>query len=154
MAQNWAAYGQQPGACGYYTNSAGHMVPRPCGDWHSQATPPGATAWCTDGTYSYCEHPRASGTCSHHGGVVQYLSVVEPRRLTAITLPQVSTSFKRRRRPAPAAACPLLGELERDHRRHGVVLVCLLRAAVDRDPAVLPCVVADAGEELEQALAV
>jgi hypothetical protein len=67
MAQNWAAYGQ-PGTCGYYTNSSGHLVPRPCGDWHYQAPPPGSTARCADGTYSYSEHPAAPGTCSHHGG--------------------------------------------------------------------------------------
>ena len=59
------------GACGYYTNSSGHAVPRPCGDWHNQPTPPRATARCADGTYSYSEHPSAPGTCSHHGGVVQ-----------------------------------------------------------------------------------
>ncbi len=29
--------------------------------------PPGATALCRDGTYSYSKHH--SGTCSHHGGV-------------------------------------------------------------------------------------
>jgi hypothetical protein len=65
--QNWAAYGQ-PGSCGYYTNSVGHMVPRPCGDWHYQPPPPGATAPCRDGTYSSSEHPAAPRTCSHHGG--------------------------------------------------------------------------------------
>src|SRR5215469_5251672 len=59
------------GACGYYTNSYGHLVPRPCGDWRSEtrAPPNGVTALCRDGTYSYSEHPHASGTCSHHGGV-------------------------------------------------------------------------------------
>jgi len=58
-----------PGACGYYINSRGHQVPRPCGDWQSQAPSPRATARCGDGTYSYSEHPSAPGTCSHHGGV-------------------------------------------------------------------------------------
>jgi len=54
---------------GYYTNSAGHSVPRPCGDWHGDQTrPPGATAQCRDGTWSWSEHPSAPGTCSHHGG--------------------------------------------------------------------------------------
>jgi len=33
---------------------------------------PGATAICNDGTYSYSAHRR--GTCSHHGGVAQWLS--------------------------------------------------------------------------------
>lgn len=31
----------------------------------------GATAICRDGTYSYSQH--RSGTCSHHGGVAQWL---------------------------------------------------------------------------------
>jgi hypothetical protein len=35
------------------------------------ATPPGATAVCRDGTYSYSQHH--SGTCSHHGGVAKWL---------------------------------------------------------------------------------
>src|SRR5438034_9863547 len=33
--------------------------------------PPGATAVCRDGTYSYSH--RHSGTCSHHGGVAAWL---------------------------------------------------------------------------------
>jgi Protein of unknown function (DUF3761) len=33
--------------------------------------PPGATALCKDGTYSYSQTP--SGTCSHHGGVSAWL---------------------------------------------------------------------------------
>ena len=65
----------QPGDCGYYANSSGHEVPRPCGDWRSNPglPPHGATALCRDGTYSYSEHPFAGGTCSHHGGVAKHL---------------------------------------------------------------------------------
>jgi len=73
---NATPYGQQtPGACGYYTNSSARAVPRPCGDWRSnQVAPPnGATALCSDGAYSYSEHPYATGMCSYHGGVVQHL---------------------------------------------------------------------------------
>lgn len=33
--------------------------------------PPGATALCRDGTYSFSKH--RSGTCSHHGGVAKWL---------------------------------------------------------------------------------
>jgi Protein of unknown function (DUF3761) len=33
--------------------------------------PPGATAQCRDGTYSFSQHH--SGTCSHHGGVAVWL---------------------------------------------------------------------------------
>jgi hypothetical protein len=36
------------------------------------AAPPGATARCRDGTYSYSQH--RSGTCSHHGGVAAWLT--------------------------------------------------------------------------------
>ena len=52
----------------YYTNLSGHRVHRPV---HSQHVPAGATARCYDGTYSFSEHH--SGTCSHHGGVADWL---------------------------------------------------------------------------------
>jgi len=64
---------QEPGSCGYYTNSLGHQVPRPCGNASTQSPPSGATAVCQDGTYSFSEHPYAGGTCSHHGGVQKHL---------------------------------------------------------------------------------
>ncbi|MBS4728867.1 DUF3761 domain-containing protein [Mycobacterium sp. SM1] len=35
--------------------------------------PPGATAICRDGDYSFSEHPHSGGTCHGHGGVAQYL---------------------------------------------------------------------------------
>src|SRR5438093_10753380 len=35
------------------------------------SAPPGATAQCRDGTYSFSQHH--SGTCSHHGGVARWL---------------------------------------------------------------------------------
>ncbi len=38
----------------------------------SAAPPPGATAKCRDGTYSFSQH--RSGTCSHHGGVAVWLT--------------------------------------------------------------------------------
>ena len=66
---SWTASDNPAGKCGYYTNSAGHSVPRPCGNWQGdQARPPGATAQCRDGTWSWSQHPDAPGTCSHHGG--------------------------------------------------------------------------------------
>src|SRR6266516_4709936 len=40
------------------------------------ARPPGATALCNDGTYSYSQHRR--GTCSHHGGVRSWLADIPP----------------------------------------------------------------------------
>jgi hypothetical protein len=76
LAVEWSdALAQQPGDCGYYINSNGHQVPRPCGNWRSDtgSPPQGATARCRDGTYSYSEHPHAGGTCSHHGGVASHL---------------------------------------------------------------------------------
>ncbi|HEY2004556.1 MAG TPA: DUF3761 domain-containing protein [Candidatus Saccharimonadia bacterium] len=51
-----------------YTNSDGNYVPSPT---HAAAPPAGATAQCADGTYSFSQH--RSGTCSHHGGVAQWL---------------------------------------------------------------------------------
>ncbi len=38
----------------------------------SPSVPAGATARCRDGTYSYSQHHR--GTCSHHGGVAEWLN--------------------------------------------------------------------------------
>jgi hypothetical protein len=37
--------------------------------------PPGVTAVCKDGTYSYSQHKR--GTCSHHGGVKKWVVKVK-----------------------------------------------------------------------------
>lgn len=51
----------------YYTNSDGVRVHRPMFANHK---PDGATAHCADGSYSLCQHHR--GTCSYHGGVVQW----------------------------------------------------------------------------------
>jgi len=48
-----------------YINSAGNCIPAP------SSNPAGATAKCRDGTYSYSQ--SHSGTCSHHGGVAQWL---------------------------------------------------------------------------------
>jgi hypothetical protein len=38
----------------------------------ASSAPPGATARCNDGTYSYSQHRQ--GTCSHHGGVAVWLN--------------------------------------------------------------------------------
>lgn len=58
-------------ACGSdsYLNSDGQCVPDPVA---ANSPPPGATAKCNDGTYSFSKHH--SGTCSHHGGVAEWLS--------------------------------------------------------------------------------
>jgi hypothetical protein len=53
----------------YYINSKGERVKSPS---HSSNIPAGATAICNDGTYSYSQSRR--GTCSHHGGVKQWLN--------------------------------------------------------------------------------
>ena len=52
----------------YYTNSRGHRVHSPV---YSKTIPAGATAECSDGSYSFSESRR--GTCSHHGGVRRWL---------------------------------------------------------------------------------
>lgn len=52
----------------FYTNSNGERVQSPT--YYSSA-PPGATALCRDGTYSFSRSRR--GTCSHHGGVAKWL---------------------------------------------------------------------------------
>jgi Protein of unknown function (DUF3761)/G5 domain len=53
---------------GSYVNSAGNTV---CSPEVSSGAPAGATAQCSDGTYSFSQ--THSGTCSHHGGVASWL---------------------------------------------------------------------------------
>jgi hypothetical protein len=52
----------------HYTNSDGDSVHSPA---YSNTIPAGATAQCSDGTYSFSQHRQ--GTCSHHGGVSERL---------------------------------------------------------------------------------
>ena len=62
------------------------------------AAPPGSTARCRDGTYSFSQH--RSGTCSHHGGVAVWLgggpSATRPAKVdvgtTALLEPRTRTS--------------------------------------------------------------
>jgi hypothetical protein len=51
-----------------YINSDGNCVHRP---EQAPTAPTGATAKCNDGSYSFSQH--RSGTCSHHGGVAEWL---------------------------------------------------------------------------------
>ncbi|MGJ0396266.1 MAG: DUF3761 domain-containing protein [Methylocystis sp.] len=53
-----------------YINKQGELVHAPSRSL-TGSSPDGATAKCTDGTYSF-SHSR-SGTCSRHGGVGQWL---------------------------------------------------------------------------------
>jgi hypothetical protein len=55
---------------GSYVNRDGVVVHRPA-HTVSGAVPDGASAQCRDGSYSFSLHH--SGTCSHHGGVSQWL---------------------------------------------------------------------------------
>jgi hypothetical protein len=55
---------------GTYVNSAGNTVCKP--EESPSGPPAGATARCQDGTYSFSQ--SRSGTCSHHGGVAEWLS--------------------------------------------------------------------------------
>jgi hypothetical protein len=52
----------------YYTNKDGIRVQSPT---YYNSQPVGATAQCTDGTYSFSLNHR--GTCSHHGGVSKWI---------------------------------------------------------------------------------
>jgi hypothetical protein len=54
---------------GSYVNRDGVVVHDPA-HTVSGAVPPGASAQCRDGSYSFSLHH--SGTCSHHGGVSQW----------------------------------------------------------------------------------
>lgn len=53
---------------GTYENTAGNTVPSP---YYAPSAPAGASAICGDGTYSFSQSRR--GTCSHHGGVDEWL---------------------------------------------------------------------------------
>ncbi|MDD5720838.1 MAG: DUF3761 domain-containing protein [Candidatus Pacebacteria bacterium] len=55
----------------YYTNVNGNTVHSPAYPTNSNSVPVGASAQCRDGTYSFSQNRR--GTCSHHGGVAQWL---------------------------------------------------------------------------------
>lgn len=70
IAQGTYVKPNPPSNCpnGTYTNSEGNVV---CSPYSSPTSPPGATAQCNDGTYSFSQSRR--GTCSHHGGVAQWL---------------------------------------------------------------------------------
>jgi hypothetical protein len=46
--------------------------------------PPGATAQCRDGTFSFSQH--RSGTCSHHGGVAAWLTSSAPAGTGAVAV--------------------------------------------------------------------
>jgi hypothetical protein len=54
---------------GHYVNHDGRDVHSPSRT-KDGAVPPGATAHCGDGTYSFSQHH--SGTCSRHGGVAEW----------------------------------------------------------------------------------
>ena len=53
-----------------YINSRGERVPSPTRG-ANDSVPPGASARCRDGTFSFSRSRR--GTCSHHGGVADWL---------------------------------------------------------------------------------
>jgi hypothetical protein len=52
-----------------YQNVDGNCITRP--EAAPDGVPPGATAQCRDGEYSFSQHRR--GTCSGHGGVDHWL---------------------------------------------------------------------------------
>lgn len=54
----------------HYRNRDGQEVHSPSKSKNGVA-PSGASAQCRDGTYSFSKHAR--GTCSHHGGVSNWL---------------------------------------------------------------------------------
>jgi hypothetical protein len=56
----------------YYTNVDGNQVHAPAYEEQANTIPSGATALCSDGTYSFSQNRR--GTCSHHGGVSEWLN--------------------------------------------------------------------------------
>jgi hypothetical protein len=65
-----AAEARSSSVCGAdsYINSRGNCIHRPV---RADRPPAGASARCRDGTYSFSQSRR--GTCSHHGGVAEWL---------------------------------------------------------------------------------
>ena len=69
------------------------------------AAPPGATAQCRDGTYSFSQHH--SGTCSHHGGVARWLDgdpsigTTTPCRANPVGRPRCKSRRPLRTQPYP-----------------------------------------------------
>jgi len=55
---------------GHYVNKDGQTVHSPAKSVDGKV-PSGASAQCRDGSYSFSRHH--SGTCSHHGGVADWL---------------------------------------------------------------------------------
>lgn len=53
---------------GTYVNTYGNTV---CSPYRAPSAPSGASAQCSDGTYSFSQSRQ--GTCSHHGGVASWL---------------------------------------------------------------------------------
>lgn len=51
----------------HYRNVDGNLVHSPM---RASSRPAGATAHCSDGSWSFSQHAR--GTCSHHGGVASW----------------------------------------------------------------------------------
>jgi hypothetical protein len=70
----------------YYTDSAGDLVHSPAYSLDG-SVPAGATAECVDGYYSFSQ--TASGTCSDHDGVYQWLT---PASSTDSTVPAGATA--------------------------------------------------------------
>jgi Protein of unknown function (DUF3761) len=73
------------------------------------APPPGATARCRDGTLSFSQHRR--GTCSHHGGVAEWLTASATRAAGATSVGRTVLLARRTRTtgcrlgPNPDRAC-------------------------------------------------
>jgi hypothetical protein len=63
-----SAFGQKHTHRTTYRNVNGRRVHSPV---IRRSAPAGATARCRDGSYSFSRNRR--GTCSHHGGVAQWL---------------------------------------------------------------------------------
>ncbi len=65
--------------------------------------PPGATARCKDGTYSFSQ--TRQGTCSHHGGVAEWLSgtATPPATTTTTPAPPATTTTATTTTPVPTA---------------------------------------------------
>jgi hypothetical protein len=67
------------------------IVALPAAAQQPSGPPLGATAQCRDGSYSFSKN--RSGTCSHHGGVTQWLPVPIPIENPQASATAFSTTY-------------------------------------------------------------
>jgi hypothetical protein len=117
FGHNASSAGDPAGKCVSYVNSNGNQVPRPCGNWRSDAKKPpsGATARCQDGSWSWSQHPLCARhlLASRRSGELRRARKGLDRRYSAIT--QVCSKSR-----SHSATCRSSSASSRAPRRHSI----------------------------------